>query len=275
MPTKQERSSSIALRAVRPNAGVRSAYAKKLRALIDAMSKDMADAVMSVYRKDEPLIAQDAKLPAKKLSDVMAGVRKRWEKRFDEDSDQISTWFAKTVKSSVTRQKRSAVKDSKIPSAFAVNFDKGRVSQDVFEAIVAQNASLIKSIADKYLSDVEGLVMRSVTDGRDIKGLSQELQQRYNLTKRRADFIARDQNNKATESLARAQDTQAGITRGVWMHIGGKYTSFLLYKKMDGEEFDLAEGLYDKDVDRKVMPGELPGCQCTYRPLFPKDIWKK
>ena len=275
MPTKQERSSSIALRAVRPNAGVRSAYAKKLRALIDAMSKDMADAVMSVYRKDEPLIAQDAKLPAKKLSDVMAGVRKRWEKRFDEDSDQISTWFAKTVKSSVTRQKRSAVNDSKIPSAFAGNFDKGRVSQDVFEAIVAQNASLIKSIADKYLSDVEGLVMRSVTDGRDIKGLSQELQQRYNLTKRRADFIARDQNNKATESLARAQDTQAGITRGVWMHIGGKYTSREPHKKMDGEEFDLAEGLYDKDVDRKVMPGELSGCQCTYRALFSKDIWKK
>ena len=182
MPTKQERSSSSALRAVRPNAGGRSAYAKKLRALIDAMSKDMADAVMSVYRKDEPLIAQDAKLPAKKLSDVMAGVRKRWEKRFDEDSDQISTWIAKTVKSSVTRQKRSAVKDSKLPSAIAVNFDKGRVSQDVFEAIVAQNAALIKSIADKYLSDVEGLVMRSVTAGRDIKGHSQEHQQRYNLT---------------------------------------------------------------------------------------------
>ena len=277
MPTRQARSSSVTLRAAKPQAGLRDAYAKKLRALVLSMSQDVAEAVKEAYEANEPLIAQDAKaLPAKKLSDIMDRLRKRWDERFNGEARNLAQWFAKKVRSGVVRQQKEAIKSAKdLPPAFSVGFDKGRVSQDVFEAIVEENALLIKSIGRTYLDQVEGLVMRSVTAGRDIKGLAEDLQKRYDITKRRADFIARDQNNKAAESLARAHDLNLGITRGVWMHVPGKYTSRKSHKDADGEEFDLNKGIWDNEVKKWVKPGELPGCQCTYRPILPKDLWKR
>lgn len=272
-----EQSTNRALRSTKPNAGVRDAYAKKLRELVNALSAEVASAIKEAYGEDAPLIAQDArrKLPSEKLVDLMEKIRGRWAKRLEEEAPTIGRWFAGKVHSSVSRQKRSAVKDAGLPAAFSVNFDKGRVSDDVFNGIVQENTRLIKSIASSYLDDVEGIVMRSVTTGRDIKGLSSELSARYGVTKRRADFIARDQNNKATEALARAQDKAAGVTKGVWIHVPGKYSSRESHLKMNNKEFDLSKGLYDSEAKTWVLPGELPGCQCSYRPLFSKDLWQK
>ena len=275
MPTKRETSSSVRLRSVKPNAGLRDAYAKKLRALIREMSEDVAQAVKSAYEDSEPLIAQDAKLPARKLNDLMGDLRKRWQARFDNRADELSKWFAGRIKKGVSNQQKSAHATTDLPKAFTLGFDKGRVTQDVFEGIVAENASLIKSISRTYLDQVEGLVMRSVTSGRDIVGLAKDLQKRYDITKRRADFIARDQNNKATEAVARANDLNLGFTEAEWIHIPGKYTSRHSHKQMDGKKFDLSKGMYDEEVKRHVLPGELPGCQCTYKPIYSPDIWKR
>lgn len=273
MATKASRSRKVALRSTKPNAGVRDAYAKELSALVREMAEDVAETLKKAYDRHEPLLAQDARLPSSALADMMELLRKRWTKRFETASERISKKFVQGVKTSVTNQKRSAIRSAGLPEAFALKFDRGLVSQDVLKAITQENTSLIKSIGSKYLDDVEGLVMRSVTAGRDVKGLAGELQRRYDVTKRRAVFIARDQNNKASEALSRAQDAQSGITRGVWIHVPGRWTSRETHRHMDGKEFDLREGLYDSDAGRKILPGELPGCQCTYRPLFPSELW--
>ena len=274
---KLSQASNFTLRAVKPNAGLRDEYRRRLYSLIKAMHEDVLKELTECYEDNAPLIAMDSKrkTPAEKLQEAMERSRNRWRKKFDKDAEDTASWFSRKARSNTKRQRSAAFNAAGLPKAFTIGFDRGRVTKDVFDAITADNVSLIKSISSRYLDEVEGLVMRSVTTGRDVKSLASELQQRYNVTRRRADLIARDQNNKATESLVRAQDAESGITHGVWIHIPGKYTSRETHRSMDGKKFALDKGLYDSNEGKYVLPGECVGCQCTYRPILPRDIWKK
>lgn len=270
------KSSNLRLRAVRPNAGLREAYAKKLRELVSRMASDVAKEIEALYRKEEPKIAQDAKAktPADKLQKMLDRLRKKWDVEVSDFADPTASWFVTKTRGYVDRAQNAAIKAAGV-KGFDIRFDKGQVSQDAFDALVNANTSLIRSIGTQYLHDVEGLVMRAVTAGRDVAGLKSELSKRYGITQRRADFIARDQCNKATESLARANDIEVGVEEGEWVHIPGKQTSRETHKAFHGKKFDISKGLFDREVGRYVLPGELPGCQCTYRPVLSRKIWKK
>ena len=274
----QRTSNNLRLRAVKPSPGLREAYAKKLKSLIRRMASDIAGRIEKLYKTEEPKIAVDAKagqkLPAKKLQKMLDDLRKKWEVEVFDFAEPTANWFVTKASGYVDRAQNSAIKDAGIPG-FDIRFDKGTISQDAFEALVSQNVSLIKSIGTKYLDDVEGSVMRAVTAGRDVAGLKKDLSERFGITNRRAEFIARDQCNKAIEGLARANDLETGVEEGIWIHVPGKKTSRETHREMDGKKFDLSKGMYDRSEGRYVMPGELPGCQCTYQPVLSKKIWKK
>ena len=140
----------------------------------------------------------------------------------------------------------------------------------MLQSIIVENVNLIKSIPQHYLTEVQGLVQRSVQNGRDLGYLTEELQKRYGITKRRAATIARDQNDKATESLSRARLQSLGVTKGIWMHTSAGKTYRHTHVEMNGKEFDLSTGLYDSAVGREIFPGELVNCRCTFRPLLPE-----
>ena len=97
-----------------------------------------------------------------------------------------------------------------------------------------------------------------------------ELEKRYGVTRRRADLIARDQANKATEAIKRVEGQHLGVKVGIWVHIPGTKTSRATHKAMNGKPFLLSEGMYDSAVGRKVLPGELVACACTYRDFVPE-----
>ncbi len=104
---------------------------------------------------------------------------------------------------------------------------------NALQATIAENVGLIRSIPEKYFTEVEGLVMRSVARGRDLSYLTDELQKRYGITRRRAALIAHDQNNKATSVMQAARQQSLGITQGVWKHShAGKTTT--IARKADG-----------------------------------------
>lgn len=278
--TRRAQSTDVRIRAVRPNAGLRKAYAGKLRSLVRQMAQDVAKELEGLYRKVEPRIAKDAKSesPAERLQKIIDRTRKKWEESTRDFAEDTADWFVRKTRDHVDRAQNSALRASGF-EGFDLRFDKGQISQDAFDALVNANTSLIKSISSRYLQEVEGLVMRAVTDGRDVAGLKSELSKRYGITQRRADFIARDQCNKATEALCRANDLEVGVEQGEWIHVPGKHTSRETHKEMDGKKFDLKKGLYDRDVGRYVLPGELPGCFVGESKLndlpFPMKLYRR
>lgn len=155
-------------------------------------------------------------------------------------------------------------------AGFTVQIHPSRVLNDTVKALIAENVSLIRSIPQQFFQQVESLVQRSIIQGRDVASLRDELQGRFGVTRNRAKLIARDQSNKAFQAIKRAENQQLGIKEGIWVHVPGTKSSRKTHMRMNGKRFKLNEGLYDSDVKRKVLPGELVACNCVYRAVIPE-----
>lgn len=219
----------------------------------------------AAYKVNEPLIAQDA-VPAFDLTKVVHDLSRRWNKRFGELANKLSVYFSQSVEKRSTKQLKKMLKDA----GFTVEFQMTPAMRDVIGATVNQSVALIKSIPAQYFSEVEGLVMRSVQAGRDLGTLTQELHHRYGITKRRAAFIARDQNNKATAAMTRARQLEIGIREAEWRHSAGgnEPRPTHVAAGRNHERYDVAKGWYDPEVKRYVHPGELPNCKCVSSPVI-------
>jgi SPP1 gp7 family putative phage head morphogenesis protein len=252
------------LRAVRPSLGIEVAYRRKLDKLIEEMHNSIMYWVKAAYKSNEPEIAMDA-LPA---TDLQAAVRKlvrRWQRKFNEAAYQLADWFADDVNNRSDQQLKKILKDGGV----SVQFKMTRAQQDILRATINQNVSLIKSIPQQYLGQVEGMVMRSVQTGRDLGDLSKDLQKQFGVTKRRAALIARDQNNKATSALQRARQIELGVTEAVWVHSHAGKTPRPTHVKMDGQKFDIKKGMWDPAVKKYILPGELINCRCVSKSVIP------
>jgi SPP1 gp7 family putative phage head morphogenesis protein len=152
-------------------------------------------------------------------------------------------------------------------AGIAVEFKMTRAMKDAFDATVFENVSLIKSIPEQYHRQIEGTVMRSVSAGRDLSILAKDLQARYGITKRRAAFIARSQNNLATATMTKVRQLDCGITEAIWLHSHGGREPRPTHVKNSGKKYNIETGWFDDDpkVRRYIWPGTLPNCRCTSR----------
>jgi SPP1 gp7 family putative phage head morphogenesis protein len=252
------------LTAVRPNAGIEAAYREKIQAMIADMDKSVVYWLRAAYRANEPVMAQDRK-PADELRDALQKLAKRWQKNFDEAAPALADYFAQSVASRSSGALKAILKKA----GFAVKFKMTRAMRDVMAATVGQQVSLIKSIPSQYFTNIEGLVMRSVQSGRDLAQLTQDLQQQFGVTHRRAAFIARDQNNKATASMTRARQDELGLNEAIWVHSGGGKHPRPTHVAMHGKQYDVNKGMWDEAVQRWIFPGEEINCRCVSRSIIP------
>lgn len=253
-----------ALRSVHPNAGIAIAYRRRIMALVAEMAISYEHWLRAAYRANPPRMAQD-EAPADELRRVLKRMGIQWQKRFDEMGPKLAAHFAQTV----GRQSEAALRRILRDGGITVKFKMTPELRDIMKATVAENVSLIKSIGSEYHSQVEGLVMRSVTEGRDLSTLTKELTQRYGITERRAKFIALDQNNKATSAVQRERQVALGLEDGIWMHSHAGREPRPTHLANDQKRFSISEGWFDPDpkVRKRIWPGILPRCRCTWRPV--------
>jgi SPP1 gp7 family putative phage head morphogenesis protein len=152
-------------------------------------------------------------------------------------------------------------------AGFTVKFTMTPAANDILQATIQQNVGLIKSIASEHLSKVQGLVMRSVQAGRDIGGLTKDIEEQFGITRRRAVLIARTQNALATASMNKARALEVGITEAVWLHSHAGRTPRPSHVKANGKKYDIAKGMY---LDGEwLQPGQAINCRCLSKPLIP------
>ena len=252
-------------RPIWPSAAIEAEYRRRLLVLVQAMNKSYSRWVCAAYRRDPPVMAQDVS-PAAELDRVMKHLGKYWQERFTDLAADLAKYFAK----SVHRRSDAALMAILKKGGIAIEFKMNAAMRDVFKATVEQNVDLIKSIPQQYHTQVTGLVMRSVQQGRDLHQLTKDLRKRYGVTKERAVLIASDQNNKATSALMKARQTSLGIKRGIWMHSHAGKEPRPTHLANDRKEFDIQKGWFDPDkrVRAYIMPGQLINCRCTWKPVI-------
>lgn len=251
-------------RAVHANPGVQAAYRRRLDRLIDEMACSVAYWMEAAYKANPSLVAQDA-LPSAELQKAMREVSRRWIKRFNEMAERIAESFVAAGRKSTESAFQSALRDA----GWTVQFKPTLAVRDAMSATISENVALIKSIPQQYLTDVEGIVMRGFTAGRDLKAISDDLQKRHGVTKRRAALIARDQSNKLTATVTQARRAELGIVEAEWVHSGGGKEPRHSHVKAGKERlrFDPSKGaLIDGEY---ILPGQLINCRCTSRSVLP------
>ena len=251
-------------RPVHANKGVELAYRRAIDKLVDEMAHSIEYWIEAAYKNNTPDLAMDA-LPSQVLAKRLAEVGKRWVKRFDDMAETISERFIQSGKKATDSAMQQSFKDA----GWTVQFKPTKAIRDAMNASVVENVSLIKSIPQQYLKNVEGSVMRGFTNGRDLKQISDELQKHYGVTKRRAAFIARDQSNKLNATVTQARRVELGLFKAIWIHSSGGKTPRPSHVKAgkDRLEFDVREGaLIDGE---RIQPGYLPNCRCVSRTILP------
>lgn len=255
------------LRAVRPNAGIRAAYFRKIDALIRQMSASYEWWLRAKYRANEPaMMSLAADSAASNLDDELDRLRQQWLSQFDAAAPALAAWFAARTARRADDALRGILRDA----GMTVRFQMNKAMKDALDATIGENVGLIRSIPQQYHTQVQSMVMQSVKAGRDLGFLAAELQKRYGITARRAAFISLDQNNKSTSAMMAARQTSMGIEEGIWIHSHAGKEPRPTHLANDGKKFNLKEGWFDPDpkVQRKIWPGELIRCRCVWRPVL-------
>lgn len=261
-PLRVPRKQPKTLDPVIPNAGVQLAYQRKLLTLVDDMQASIMWWLRAAYRANTPEMAQDAG-PARELQGAMRRLARQWNTNFDDAAPEMAKWFA----TNAADRSDAALQATLKKAGFSVEFKLTDAARDVLNATNFENVGLIRTIAQQHLGEVEGLVMRAVSQGRDLAALTDDLFKRYEITRNRAIFIARDQNNKATATITRVRQQGLGITEAIWRHSRGGKHPRESHVKFSGQKYDIAKGAY---LDGEwVWPGTAINCRCVSKSIVP------
>jgi SPP1 gp7 family putative phage head morphogenesis protein len=270
----------IITRAVHANAGTAARYRRALLSEIAEMVASVEFWLTAQRRSDPPVLAQDATIPVKpyEMPDPPGGeppsvamrgelgkIAERWEKRFAEISEKVAASFVSNSFRGTDNAMRQALRDA----GWSIEFTMTPAVRDAFEASLAENVGLIRSIPAQYLQQVEGIVMRSYAAGRDLQTMTREIKTLYPKAKNRAILIARDQSNKANAVVQRARQKELGISEAIWMHSHAGKEPRPTHVAMNGKSYKVEKGMYDSAVKNWIFPGEEINCRCTGRSVLP------
>ena len=258
---------SKTLNRVPPNAGLRASYDRKLGDFVREMHDSVTYWVTAGYKSNAPEMAMDAS-PASILGKLLRRLITRWQRRVNDVAVELGANFAKGVRHHTDVSFEAAAKKA----GMTVKFKMTPGMNDALQATIAEQVGLIRSIGQQHLGQVQALVMRSVSQGRDIKWLTDQLKERYGITARRAALIARDQNNKATATFNRVRqiDLMGENAEAVWMHsTAGKHPR-PDHVAADGKRYKVSKGMFLEG--KWVWPGSEINCRCTSRLVIVEDF---
>jgi len=254
---------------LQPPAGVEERYYREINALVTQMTRQCTREITRLFKDPAAVtfFATDASISSQ--SRILVNSL----------SDRFNALFAKHAKPIAERMVEGNTKASKTALHSSMQKLSGGMSLktslitpdlvDIYKASVAMNVSLIKSIAAKYLQDVQGAVMRSITSGNGLQDLVPALEQYEGQTHRRAKNIALDQTRKVYNGINRERMTAIGVKQFQWHHSGGGAHPRPLHVEMDGNIYSFDDlPVIDENTGETGIPGDAVNCRCTMSPVF-------
>lgn len=260
MPIKKKKPTTLP--EIRPNSGIERAYSRALVSLVQQIKSDVDAELVKEFKRQ----AKQEKMAMDGITDWVAHVIdyliSRWQKKLDDLAPQLAAHFVNRTVSNYDTLMKTHLRRA----GFTVRFQVTDFQKDALQAVIENNIGLIKSIGSQYLERVQGQVWKCVTDGYDLSTLSKDLSKTYDITKRRAEFIARDQGAKAHAAIEKAKRLELGIKKAIWMHSHAGKTPRPSHMAANGKEFDVSKGMY---LDGEwVQPGELINCRCCSKSVL-------
>lgn len=251
------------------NAAVAVRYVGALSGLTAQMTAQVKREVLRLFKTDAAAshFGEDATIASQSRM-LMSSLGNRFNDLFAKKAKPLAENMVADADKSGTKALHASLQKLSGGMSLKTSLSNPTLNE-ITKAAVAENVSLIKSIAQEYLQKVEGAVMRSITTGSGLQDLVPALEQYEGQTHRRAKNIALDQTRKAYNSINRGRMEALGVRKFMWHHSGGGAHPREDHVDMDGEVFSFGNlPVIDARTGERGIPGQAPNCKCTMSPVF-------
>jgi SPP1 gp7 family putative phage head morphogenesis protein len=140
--------------------------------------------------------------------------------------------------------------------------------QQIFDKWVADNVGLIKTIPQETLADMRQIIRDGYLHGSTAKDIAKQIQEKYDVDKNHAVFIARDQTAKLNSDITQAQQEDAGVNEYIWRSMDDNRVRHR-HAELNGSRHKYSEPpVVDEKTGRTCNPGQDYNCRCVALPIF-------
>jgi uncharacterized protein with gpF-like domain len=233
-------------------------YQQRILKVVNHLVSELTTQITSIYRDNKSQITFDAS-PAVLINQAIERIIKKYAKILNDNSNDWASYFVDQVDLFGQREFSKFM----LEKGITVKMDK-RTRQMLLKqrAAVLENVQLISNITEQTQTQLQGDVMRAMSEGRNLSYLEQKIYERGIQCKKRVKFIARDQLNKITSTLNTQRSIDAGFDQAVWLHSHGGKEPRQSHVQANGKIYDMNKGcLIDGEY---IYPSQLPNCRCNF-----------
>jgi len=249
-----------------PSAAIWEQWDKAVQPIMKKMYIETRRELTAVFKKTDFIGAMDAS-PVSQSRIVLNSLMSKYQKIFNDLSKSIVDKMISSVMKNSTATLKISLKDYVNPLEIDRTATNARL-KELIQASTEEAANLIKRIPEKYLGEVQGEVMRSITTGNGLKDLVPYLTKRYEGDAKWARHVAMDQTRKANAGVNKARMQQLGVEKFKWQHVMSSHPR-KDHIELSGKVFRFDDlPVIDKRTGQKGYVGELPFCRCISTPVF-------
>ena len=130
-----------------------------------------------------------------------------------------------------------------------------------------ENVALTKTMFKSEQLKLETLLREGAN--RTYEALAKDIEDRFDVTTRHAELIARSQGNRLNSQIAVGRMQGVGITQFVWTTAGDERVRSR-HSDLDGQTFDLDDPPVTNEDGDTNLPGEDFNCRCVSYPVLPE-----
>jgi SPP1 gp7 family putative phage head morphogenesis protein len=253
-----------------PSAAIGDKYAKAVQALIREMARETAAELKAMFAA--PGYALDGKhdhiedgSPAARSQIILNKLMKKYRGKFDDLATMATDRMIKATLKHVDVTSGLSLRELgaglELPDYWSARL------REIVAASTKEAVQLIKTIPERFLSQVQGETMRSITSGRGMADLTPFLAEKYGQNMRKAKNVALDQTRKAYSNLAAQRMQDAGVEEFEWRHSNGGHDPRKQHQGWNGKVFRYDDPPVDETFG-PVLPGQAINCRCFARPVL-------
>ena len=185
--------------------------------------------------------------------------------------------IAELAKGNSLREWKKAVKDT-LGIDLLDDYYKGEIYDEAIRRWISENILKIKSLPTETLGNMRQIILDSYLKGKSIRDIQKDIQEEYNVSKRYAQLLARDQIATLNAQISKLQQQDAGCRKYKWSTSHDSRVRDC-HRSLNGKTFswdDPPEMWYETKsgrvyTGRHCHPGEDYCCRCVAIPVFDLD----
>lgn len=146
--------------------------------------------------------------------------------------------------------------------------------EDFVALSVNKNASLIRSLPEEYLKQVETIVNNGVVSGARYSTIQKEIMAKTGANSKLANrikTIARNEVQTVNSQISLRRSDNLGIKKGIFRTSKDERVR-KCHKELNGDEYELKKGAWSESCGKYIQPGITDiNCRCSYSPIINID----